>query len=91
MAKSSLEKQIERQMKQSKQIADKQRREQEKAARRATLRDRASSIVNGQPLIEGFRVMDQTAEAVLECLLHCEKVNDTHIRSKIGGLTVPPS
>ena len=79
MAKSSLEKQIERQMKQSKQIADKQRREQEKAARRATLRDRASSIVNGQPLIEGFRVMDQTAEAVLECLLHCEKVNDTHI------------
>ena len=33
MAKSSLEKQIERQMKQSKQIADKQRREQEKAAR----------------------------------------------------------
>ena len=82
MAKSSLEKQIERQMKHSKQIADKQRREQEKADRRAALRDRASSIVNGQPLIEGFRVMDQTAEAVLECLLHCEKVNSVHINFK---------
>ena len=79
MAKSSLERQIERQMKQSKQLANKKRREQDKAERRAVLRDRAATIINGQPIIEGFRVMDQTAEAILECLLNCEKGNGTHI------------
>ena len=39
MAKSSLERQIERQMKQSKQLANKKRREQDKAERRAILKD----------------------------------------------------
>ena len=64
MAKSQLERQIESQMKQAKQIAAKQRREEEKRAReqrkmeyKAAIGDRAASIVNGQPLIEGFRVM----------------------------------
>ena len=75
MAKSSLERQIERQMKQSKQLANKKRREQDKAERRAILKDRAATIINGQPIIEGFRVMDQTAEAILECLLNCERGN----------------
>ena len=79
MAKSSLERQIERQMKQSKQLANKKRREQDKAERRAILKDRAATIINGQPIIEGFRVMDQTAEAILECLLNCERGNGTHI------------
>ena len=61
MAKSPLERQIESQMKQAKQLADKKRREDEKRAReqkrmeqKAIVRDRASSIVNGQPLIGAF-------------------------------------
>ncbi len=72
MAKSPLERQIESQMKQAKQLADKKRREDEKRVReqkrmeqKAIVRDRASSIVNGQPWIEGFRIMDKTAEEML--------------------------
>lgn len=80
MAKSSLEKQIEKQMRQAKQLADKQHRDEQKRARdqerimrKEAIRNQAASIVNGQPLIEGFRIMDATAEAVLQCLLQCEK------------------
>lgn len=79
MAKSALEKQIEKQMRQEKQLADRKRREDQKQARenvrearKIATRDRASSIVNGQPLIEGFRIMDATAEEMLQCLLQCE-------------------
>ena len=86
MAKSPLEKQIEQQMKQAKQLANKQRREEEKRVReqrkmeyKAAVRDRAASIVNGQPLIEGFRVMDKTAEDVLKCLLECSDRKDAHV------------
>lgn len=68
MAKSPLERQIESQMKQAKQLADKKRREDEKRAseqkrmeQKAIVRDRASSIVNGQPLIEGFRIIQPKA------------------------------
>lgn len=61
MAKSPLERQIESQMKQAKQLADKQRREEEKQARerkqmeyKAAVRNRAASIVNGQSFDRGF-------------------------------------
>lgn len=86
MAKSPLERQIESQMKQAKQLADKQRREGEKRAReqrqmeyKAAVRDRAASIVNGQPLVEGFRIMDKTAEKILKCLLECDSRKDAHV------------
>lgn len=86
MAKSPFERQIEAQMKRAKQLAAKQRREEEKRAReqrqmeyKAAVRDRAASIVNGQPLIEGFRIMDKTAEEVLKCLLACSGRNDAHV------------
>lgn len=76
MPKSPLEKQIEKQMKQDKQLAERQRREeqkrareQERADRQAATRERAASVVNGQPMIAGFRIMDETAEIVLGCLL----------------------
>lgn len=78
MAKSPLERQLEAQMKQEKQLANKQKREEERRAREqkkmdreAMIRERAASIVNGQPLIEGFRIMDKTAEEILKCLLAC--------------------
>lgn len=86
MAKSPLERQIESQMKQAKQLADKQRREEEKRAReqkqmeyKAAVRDRAASIVNGQTLVEGFRIMDKTSEEVLKCLLACSGRKDSHV------------
>lgn len=76
MAKSPIEKQLEKQMKQAKQLADKQKREDQRNLReqkritaKEAVRQRASSIVNGQPLIEGFRIMDATAEAMLSALL----------------------
>lgn len=86
MAKSSLEKQIEKQMRQTKQLADKQRRDEQKRARdqerimrKEAIRGQATSIVNGQPFIEGFRIMDATAEVVLQCLLQCEQGQGNHI------------
>lgn len=76
MPKSPLEKQIEKQMRQAKQLADKQHREeqrrnreQQRAQREAATRERASSVVNSQPLVAGFRIMDETAEMMLQCLL----------------------
>jgi len=86
MGKSPLEKQIEKQMKQAKQIADKQRRDEQKhlreekrMAQKVALRERASSVVNGQPFVEGFRIMDTTAEEVLECLLNSERENENRV------------
>lgn len=86
MAKSPFEKQIVKQMKQAKQLADKQRHEADKRAReqkrmehKAAVRDQASSIVNGQPLIEGFRIMDKTAEEILKCLLKCSDRKNSHV------------
>ena len=86
MAKSPLEKQLEKQIKQAKQLADKQKREdqrqlreQKRIAEKEAVRQRASSIVNGQPLIEGFRTMDATAEDMLNALLQNKPDEGMHI------------
>lgn len=86
MAKSSLEKQIEKQMKQTKQLSEKKRREDQRRARegariqrKAAIREQAASIVNGQPLVESFRIMDKTAEEMLKCLLECSGRKDAHV------------
>ncbi|MDD6143012.1 MAG: hypothetical protein PUD16_05915 [bacterium] len=76
MPKSPLERQIEKQMQQAKQLAERQRRDEQKRAREeqqaqreAAIRERAASVVSGQPLVAGFRIMDTTAEIMLKCLL----------------------
>lgn len=86
MPKSELQKQLEKQIKQEKLLADRKRRDDEKRAReekqqvyKEALRLRASSIVSGQPLIEGFRMMDSTAEEVLRCILKCERKNEHRV------------
>lgn len=86
MPKSELQKQIEKQMKQEKQLAERKRRDEEKRAREdrqqareEALRLQAASIVGGQPLIEGFRIMDSTAEEVLRCILMCDRKNGYHV------------
>ncbi len=86
MAKSSLEKQIEKASKQQKLLADKKRKEEQKQARenareaqKVATRERAASIVNGQSFVDGFLIMDATAEEVLKCLLDCERSNGNRV------------
>ena len=64
MAKSSFEKALEKQQKEAKRLADKQQREENRRMENAARRERASSIVNGQPLIGDMRIMDISAEEV---------------------------
>jgi len=75
MAKTQQERLIEKQIRQAKDALRKQERE----ARRAATRDRATSIVNGQPIIEGVRILDETAEETLRCLLQCERSEENRI------------
>lgn len=69
MAKLPLEKQIEKAAK-----------EQQKAAREVAMRQRASTIVNSQPIVDGVRILDTTAALVLKCLVEqCKDVNSGHV------------
>ena len=65
MAKDPYTKAIEKQMK-----------EQKKAAEAAARRERAKSIIDGQPIIAGFRVMDKDSEELLEIILERYSEND---------------
>ena len=58
MAKSAMEKAIEKQTKAA-----------EKAAREAKIRERATAIVNSQQVISGFLVMDKDSETTLQSIL----------------------
>lgn len=69
MAKSSFEKAIEKQQREAKRLADKQLREQKRQIQRETNRQIASTIVNGQPIIGGMRIMDSSSEEILRCIL----------------------
>ena len=79
MAKSQLEKalekhqkEIERQVKKQieadKKIADKQRRDSERQARMDARRERASSIVVGQPTVGDIRILDDSAEELVSLI-----------------------
>ncbi|MCD7905340.1 MAG: hypothetical protein LUG24_07190 [Clostridiales bacterium] len=59
MAKSALEKSIEKQTK-----------ETQKAAREAQRRETVRSIVNGANIVDGFRVMDEESEVLLQEILN---------------------
>lgn len=65
MAKSSLERTIEKQQKEAKKIAEEEAR-----------RQRASTVVNGQPVIGGLRIMDAAAEEVFGIILDSYDGND---------------
>ena len=60
MAKSQQVRLLEKQIKQDKNAERKRERE----ARQEAIRMRAASVVNGQPFVAGFRIMDATAEEV---------------------------
>ena len=65
MAKSPIEKALEKQQKE----IEKQRREEQQSARKAQLRERASAIVYGAKIINGFRIMDKESETTFQCIL----------------------
>ncbi|WP_242623662.1 toll/interleukin-1 receptor domain-containing protein [Intestinimonas massiliensis (ex Afouda et al. 2020)] len=58
MAKSAFEKAIEKQQREAKKLADQEAR-----------RQRANAIVNGQPIVDGVRIMDPSAEEIFGIML----------------------
>lgn len=86
MAKSSLErsfekyqKEMERQFKKKlasdKKIADKQRRDSERQLKMNARRERATSIVMGQPTVGDIRILDSSAEELVSliCQGYCRE------------------
>lgn len=82
MAKSSLEKALEKYQKEAaknikkqidaeKRLADKQRREAQRQATKDARRERAASIVNGQPTIGDIKIIDNTAEELVSLIISC--------------------
>ena len=65
MAKSSLQKAIEKQQKEAKRMAENEAR-----------RQRASQIINGQPIVGGMRIMDPSAEDLFKIMLSKYEPND---------------
>ena len=65
MPKTALEKALEKQQREAKKQAEKEER-----------RQRATAIVSGQPLIDGFRVMDASAEEFFRIILGCYDGNE---------------
>lgn len=78
MAKSAIEKAIEKQQREAKKLAEKQLREQRKQIQQETNRQVASTIVNGQPIIGGMRMMDTSSEEILKCILSAYDGNENH-------------
>lgn len=79
MAKSNLERTLE-----------KQQREAKRQAARDQLQQKASAIVAGQPLVGGLRIMDSAAEELLKVILSLYRENDNR---KVTGKDedIPPS
>ena len=95
MPKSAFEKAIEKQMRQEKQLAAKRKREEDKRAReeaaearKVALREKAMTIVSGQQLVGGMRIMDESAEELFGILLTAYSSNDE--RSVRGDFEIIP-
>ena len=93
MPKSAIEKAIEKQMKQDKQLAAKRKREEDKrvresreAARKVAIREQAMTIVNGQPIINGLRIMDDASEEVFKMILSVYEPNDERFVKACGRM-----
>lgn len=78
MAKSAIEKAIEKQQKEAKKLAEKEART-----------NAASAIINGQPIIGDMRIMDKASEEILKCVLSAYDNNEE--RNVRGNDAVIPS
>ena len=65
MAKSSYEKALDKQIKEAK-----------KQANEAVLRDHASARINGQQVVNGFRLLESSTEETLQGILQCYDGNE---------------
>jgi len=77
MPKSQLEKTLEKQRKESQRQAQKQADEMAR-------RDRAKTIVEGQPIVNGFRILDANAEGLLKIILDIYDGNESN---RVSGRT----
>lgn len=98
MAKSSLEKALEKYQKEAtktikqkiqadKKLADKQIREAKRQSRIETRREQAASIVNGQPVIEGVKIIDKSAQILVEII--CDGYKRTDYKMFSGDVQIP--
>ena len=71
MAKSSYEKAFEKQQREAKRLAEQEAR-----------RFRASTIVNGQPLVNGLRIMDVASEEIFKIILEGYDGNEERLVQK---------
>lgn len=55
---------------------EKQNKERKKEAEAAARRERAKSVIDGQPIIAGFRVMDKDSEQLFDIILEKYSEND---------------
>ena len=79
MAKSAIEKQLEKIQKETK----KKEREDKRAAAKEALILRASTIIGSQPNIDGVPIMDKTAEEVLRILIElCQNKDSGFVNYK---------
>lgn len=86
MAKSAIEKQLEKIQKETK----KKEREEKRIASKEALLLRASSIVGAQPNIDGVTIIDKTAEDVLEILIElCQNKDTGFVNYKWESFPVP--
>ena len=74
MPKSSLERTLDKQRKD----AQKQAREAKRQADKAARQEQAKSIINGQPIINGLRLLDDNAEEFLKIVLDTYDGNDNN-------------
>lgn len=77
MAKSAYEKAIE-----------KQQKEEEKRARKQRLIDTAKSVVSGQAMVNGMRIMDEDSETCLELILNKYEIEKSY-SINIHGIPFP--
>lgn len=97
MAKSAIEKQLEKIQKEAKKqnqkqlnAAKKKEREDKKIAAKEALQLRASSIVGNQPNIDGVTIMDKTAESVLGILIKlCENHETGYVNFDWDSFPIP--
>ena len=68
MAKTSLERTLEKQQRENKRIAEQEAR-----------RQRAEAIVNGQPFVGGMRLMDAASEEVFKVIIDTYDGNECRI------------
>lgn len=98
MAKSSLEKALEKYQKEvvnsvkkkiqaDERLADKQRRETSRQAQIDARRERAASIVNGQPTVGALKIIDSTAEELV-CII-CDAYKREDFRLTNNDIEIP--